>query len=129
MNFGTKNPYQKCFYNEKDESAGWVELRTLNPAKAKEIAKKTITKKVEFKRRQRFEVEVVDDKLKETLTWDYCIGNWENTCDESGLPIENNAENKVELMNTSNEFAAFVASHLERISEEEEKFAENEVKN
>lgn len=129
MNFSIDNPFVTFFFNEKDDSDGFIEIRTLNAAKAKEISRKTTKKKVEFKRGQRYEVEVIDEPLREKLTWDYCIGNWGQVNDDDGREYENTAENKVKLMNNSNVFATYVAECMEKVDEADSYIQEQSEKN
>lgn len=129
MNFSTENPFVTFFFNEKDDSDGFIEIRTLNAAKAKEISKKTTKKKVEYPRGKRFEVEVVNDELREKLTWDYCIGKWSQVNDDNGNEYENTVQNKVDLMNNSNAFASYVAECMEKIDEADNVIQEQSEKN
>jgi hypothetical protein len=123
------NPHTRCYYDPEDEDAGFVDLRTLTMEKSKKIAKATTRRRIEYKRGRRHEIEDVDDKKREQMTWSYCIGEWGGTLDRNGTPIENTDENKVMLMNKSNQFANFVSVNLEKISEAEEEFKEAEAKN
>lgn len=129
MKFSVTNLFTKRFFNEDKEEEGFIELRSLTVEKSKEISKKTTKTKFEFKRGQRFEVETVNQKLREELTWDYCIGAWENVIDDNGKEYENTKENKVLLMNNSNAFSTFVAEGLEEIDTAESDHAEVTEKN
>jgi hypothetical protein len=129
MNFSTNNKYTRCFYDPNDEDKGFVDLRTLTAEESRKISKLTTKISYKFKRGQRHEIEEVDEKKRDFLRWDYCIGEWGGTNDENGEPYENTAKNKVMLMNQSNEFCNFVLINLEKIGEAEEELKEAEAKN
>lgn len=129
MIFSTENPFTKFFFDEDDHDKGWVDLRTLSVSEIKKIRKATVKKKFEFKRSQRYEVEDVNEKLRDELTWNYCIGEWNNVLDEEGNERPNTKEQKLELMHGSPAFAAFVGQKLEELGELQEQLKEAEEKN
>lgn len=129
MKFSTDNPYVRCYFDDDKPEEGFVELRTLTFEKITEIRKKTVKKRVEFKRQQRYEVEEVNERLRDELTWDYCIGDWSQVLDDQGQEIENTKENKLMLMGKSVAFSSFVGQNLEDIGGAQEKLKEAETKN
>lgn len=129
MEFTIDNPYTRCYYDPENEDAGFVDLRTLTMEESKRIARITAKTKIEYKRGRRHEVEDINHGMRERLTWDYCIGDWGGTQIKKGEPLENTTDNKVMLMNKSNQFANFVSVNLEKIGEDEEQIKDIEGKN
>jgi len=129
MIFNTENPFTRFYFNEDNENDGFIELRVLNAAKAKEIRKKTRKTKFVVQRGGRFEEETVNEKLRDTLTWDYCIGSWDQVEDGQGGSYESTKENKFLLMENSVPFSTFVGEKLEELGEAEAELKEAVEKN
>lgn len=107
-------------FDENDPESGEVGIRPLNPARREEIRKKSVKKRVEYKKGQRFEVEDVNDDLFSELLWDYSITGWNGLVDDDGKEIPCTSENKVFLMRNHVGFARFIGDKMERLSEEYE---------
>lgn len=105
------------------DGGGRVELRTLSYDALKTINKKSIRKKVDFKKVEgtpgRFEYEEVNEDLQNELFWDHCIVAWENLFDAKEKEIPCTTENKVLLMSRSAQFSKFVSDSLQTLSEDE----------
>jgi hypothetical protein len=112
---------------------GRVHLRTLSVAEFREIQKKTVKKRVDYKRVDgvpgRFEYEDVNQDLQNELYWDAVIVDWENLTDGKGKEIPCTRENKVLLMSKSKKFLDFIVDSLRRLGEDEEVQKEKEIKN
>lgn len=119
MKFSTAEPFTRFFFNNVDEKDGWIDLRALSLDKSKEIRKKTIKKRIEFKRGQRFEVEDVNTALRDKETFDYCIGEWSKVEDDKGQEYENTLESKLTLMAHSVPFANYVTDKLDFLSDQQ----------
>ena len=129
INLAEPNPFTRCYFDEDDHGEGWVDVRTLNIAKLNEIEKKTVIEKKRLKRGQVLTERKVNQKLKDTMTWGYCIGEWAVVVDEKAQPIPNTVENKVFLMTNSPSFSTFVVDQLEKLGDIEIEEAEAEEKN
>lgn len=126
---GNMNPFVKCYFDDDDESEGFVELRVLPASKSREIEKKTTKVKKTMKRGMVTTDEVVNDKLRDEMMWSYCIGKWEGVIDQNGKPIENDTKHKVLLMANSPVFAEFVGENIGIASDTANEEAEAEEKN
>lgn len=104
-------------FDESDPKSGEIALRPLNSERRKEIRKKAIKKRVEYKHGQRFPVEEPDDDLFSELVWDYSIVDWSGLVDDAGNEIPCTLENKVFLMRKHIGFARFVSAKLEELSD------------
>jgi len=104
------------------DNGGKICLRVCDGDALRNIRKKTVTKKVEYKkvdnRLERFVVEDANDDLQADMIWDYCIVNWENFFDKNKKPIPCTPENKKLLMGKSIQFAKFVSECLDKLREE-----------
>lgn len=117
MNFDLDNlnPGAVFYFDDSTPEKGSVTLRACPADVLSDMEKKTTTRRVEYKRGQRFEVvDRREDRWKE-LFYDYVIVGWENI-KANGQPLECNAENKLKLMGQSPAFAAFVADSLEKLN-------------
>lgn len=106
-----------------------IQLRALTVEELEKIRKKTVKTKLEFKRGQRFEVDVTDEQESQKLTWDYCIVDWENILDGNGNPMECNTENKLLLMRRSAKFASWVTDSLAMVTDDHVERQESAEKN
>jgi hypothetical protein len=115
------------------EGGGRVQLKTLTVAEFREIQKKTVKKRVDYKKVEgspgRFEYETVDQELQNELYWDAVIVNWENFSDKDKKPIPCTRDNKVLLMSRSKKFLDFVVESLKTLTEDEAVQKETEIKN
>lgn len=115
------------------EGGGRVQLRTLSIAEFKDIQRKTVRKKVDYKKIEgtvgRFEYEELNQDLQNELYWDAVIVGWDNLTDKSGKEIPCTKENKVLLMTHSKKFLEFVIESLKALGEEEEARRDAEAKN
>jgi hypothetical protein len=124
--FDLKNPNPGAWFkfNEDDPASGEICIRAVNTAKRREIQKKCIKQRVEYKHGQRFEFTESDDDLFSEMLWDYVIADWHDLEDDDGKPIECTKENKVFLMLNNVGFALFVNECLEKVNAD----LENRVK-
>jgi hypothetical protein len=118
------NPGAWFKFNEDDPKSGEISIRAVNAAKRREIQKKCIKQKVEYKHGQRFEFTESDDDLFSEMLWDYVIADWHDLEDDDGKPIECTKENKIFLMLNNVGFALFVNECLEKVNDD----LENRIK-
>lgn len=115
------------------EAGGRIKLKTLTIEDFKKIEKQTTKKSVEYKRvdgkAERFVCDDVNEDLRNELTWDTCIMEWENFYDKNEKPIPCTRENKILLMNRSMKFLEFVNQCLEQLRNDEKTQTEAEEKN
>lgn len=123
------NPGTWFPFDEDDPESGSVCVRVLNTAKRREIRKKAVKKRVEYKHGQRYEFEEADDGLYSELLWDYVIVDWCKLEDENGNPIECTTENKALLMRENVGFAMFINQCTEIVSDNAEQRAKAIEKN
>ena len=103
------------------KGGGKVWLRVCAGDDLRDIRKKTVKKKVEYRKvdgiMQRISFEDVDDDLQSQMVWDFCIVKWENFfADEAkSVPIPCNTENKLKLMGRSLVFSKFVGECLQTL--------------
>jgi len=111
---------------------GRIKLRVLPLGVGASIQTQTEKKTVEYKRGQRFEDVVVDHATRNSLTWDYCIAEWEGfEWEDEGklVAIPCTMENKTYLMSNVPEFALFFVSKMQEISSIEADAEEAQRKN
>lgn len=108
---------------------GRICLRVANGEALEEIRARTIKKKVEYKKGQRFEAEEVNGKLQSELLWDYTIVGWENLADAGGKAIPCTKANKAKLMRGSLVFQRIVADCLDKLNDDLLEQQESEEKN
>jgi len=105
------------------EDGGRIQLKTPTQGDLKEIQKKTVTKKVDYKRidgkAERFEIEEKNQDLENELFWDKCIVAWEKLFDIKNRPIECTKENKLLLMHISMKFVKFITDSMAQLSKDE----------
>lgn len=128
MKFDTKNVGTWFWFGEQEENGG-VCLRVCAGKDIREIDRLTSQTKKEYKRGNRHEYKVVDEKMYDELLWDFCIVDWKQVGIDGRKDVECSKENKILLMNHSVEFASFVGNCLERLSETELTAGEAEEKN
>ena len=128
MKFDLKNLNPGAFF-PFDEGEGGVTIRVANAKILEEIDKKCTKKKVEYKRGQRFETIDDDQKLRSELLWDYVIIDWEGVEDIEGNEIPCNKDNKILLMKESVKFSSFIGKCVEKLSDDEAEYAEDQEKN
>jgi hypothetical protein len=106
-----------------------IQVRVLPVEELEKIRKKTVKRKIEYRRGQRFEVEKVDEEQSQKLTWDYCIVNWEGILDHNEAPIECTTENKLLLMRGAPKFAGWVTDCIDQLNQDAEERQESAEKN
>ena len=115
------------------DGGGKVLLRALTADDYREIRRKTVKRKAEYRKVEgvagRFEFEEVDDDLQNELLWDKCIMAWEDILDSKGNQIPCTKEYKIALMSKSIMFARFVGDSLKAIADSESERAEQAEKN
>ena len=105
----------------KMEGGATVWLRVCAGDDLRDIRKKTVTKKKEYKKvdgnLNRLTYEDVDDDLQSQLVWDFCIVKWENLFSDVAkkVPIPCTTENKLKLMGRSLIFSKFVGECLQEL--------------
>lgn len=115
FNLDNLNPGATFYFDDADPKRGSVTLRACPADVSSDMEKKTTTRRIEYKRGQRFEVvDRREEKWKE-LFYDYVIVGWEDV-KANGKPLECNAANKLTLMGKSPVFATFVADCLEKLN-------------
>jgi len=123
------NPGTWFSFDESDEDSGKISIRTINQEKLAEIRDKTMKTEVEYKGDNRFEYIKTDNAKRDRIIWDYCIVDWQDLVDDDDIPIECTTENKIKLMNGHIGFSLFVESCLERLTKQNEIYAEYSEKN
>jgi len=130
MKFDLDNLNPGVFFPfEDDDENGGVEIRVANAGSMEIINKETTKKKVEWRKNQRVEYDIVDEDKRSSMLWDYVIVGWKNINDSDGDPIECTTENKIKLMKESPQFSMFVGSCIETLSDEAETRSEELEKN
>jgi len=123
------NPGTWFYFDDEKPEEGRVCLRVCNGEILDQIDRETVSRKVEYRKHQRYETEDVDDKKRDLLMWDYVIVDWENLCDANGKEIPCTAENKAKLMTGSPFFFQFVSDCVDRLNAEQAAIREQEEKN
>lgn len=115
------------------EGGGQIHLQLLDADDFKEIKKKTVEKKIEFKRvegkAERFNFEEVNDELQNELFWDRIILEWKNLFDAKEAPIECTKDTKILLMTKSKKFSTFIFESLKKLREMDEQQSKEAEKN
>ena len=104
-------------------------LRVCTSDSYKEIRKKTVRNRVEYKQGQRFMFEDTNEDERNKLVWDYCIVDWKGIYDAENKPIPCTKEFKLILMNKSVKFAEFVTTKLNLLRELKDAHSKEEEKN
>jgi hypothetical protein len=129
FNMQDLNPPTRFLFDESDPDGGWIEIRRCNGDALDSIREKTIKRRVEFRRGQRFEVTDVDDRLYSEMVWDYSITGWNGLEDENGVPIPCSKETKAALMRGSLKFSEMVSGFLDKLDDAEAERKEEFEKN
>jgi len=130
MKFNTKDLNPGVFFPfDEDNPSEGITLRLVNNEIITKVNKKTVKKKLEFRRGRQFERIDEDEKLREEMIWDYIIVDWKGVEDEDGSVLECNRENKCRLMRGSVWLAGFVADCTEILSDQAGKAQEDAEKN
>lgn len=115
------------------EGGGRIQLQSMTADKHKEIRRKTVKKKTDFKKVEgtpaRFEYEEVNDDLANELFWDFVIVDWENFFDAKGETIICNKENKLMMIAKSTKFMKIVSECLKELNDAEAEAAAAAAKN
>ena len=129
--FSLKDPNPGVWFrfDQDDQNSGEISIRAVNQRKRREIQRKCIKNRVEYKHGQRFEVQDTNDDLFSELLWDYIVADWNKLEDDDGNPIECTTENKLILMAENVGFQQFVNACLLKVTEEYEERAETIEKN
>ena len=115
FDFSDLNPPVWFYFDDEEPGDGSILLRGLSPHDASDFTKKCSKKMPpEYKHGQRFEIpDEMNDKKYSDMIWDFVIVDWKNIVDENGKKIECTTENKLKLINHSNEFVKFVSKSLD----------------
>ena len=127
LDFDNLNPSVWFDHPDPNDEAR-IQLRILPVEELEKIRRKTTTKRVEYRRGQRFEVEKIDEEQNMKLTWDYCIVDWSGIEDING-EVECTTENKFQLMRKAPKFASWVTDCLDQLNQDEESRKESAEKN
>ncbi len=129
MKFNLSDLNPPAWFDHPDHEGSRICIRVLSSSDLEKINKKTVKIKADYRRGQRFEVEKIDEKKRNELTWIHCIVDWEGIHDETGARIECTDENKVLLMQNAPSFTSWVADSLEELNEYDAKRQEDAAKN
>lgn len=103
------------------EGGGVVYLRVCAGDDLKAIRKKTVKKKIEYKKidgnLQRMPFEEIDEDVQSEMIWDFCIVDWKNLFSDEAktIPIPCTTANKMLLMGKSLVFSRFVGESLQTL--------------
>lgn len=128
MKFNLDDLNPAAWFDHPTEN-GRIQVRALSVEELQKINKKTTRTKIEYRRGQRFEVEIVDQEENQNLTWDYCITDWENILDQDENPMPCTLENKKLLMRKAPKFAGWVTDCLNQLGEDNSQRQEEAEKN
>lgn len=129
FNLQDLNPGTKFFFDEDNESEGFLTLRILPNDVRDDIKSRAIKKRAEYKKGQRYEFNEFNEDLFAEEVWEYSIQDWGGVYDENGTEIPCTKENKIMLMNKSPIFARFYEDRLVILRELIEKQAKVSEKN
>ena len=129
MRFNLSDLNPPAWFNHPDHAGSRICLKVLSSAEMESINKKTSQTKIEYRRGQRFEVEKVDEKKRNELTWSTAIVDWEGIFDENENELPCTDENKVLLMQNAPTFTSWVLESLEQISDDSIQRQEDAEKN
>lgn len=127
LNMDNLNP--PAWFDHPQDDEARICLRVASALDLEEIRKKTVKKRVEYKRGQRFEVDHIDEELQTELTWKLCIIDWEGLYDYEDKPIPCTDENKVLLIRNSPQFSKWVVDCLDLLNEDNVQQSESAEKN
>ena len=116
MRFNLSDLNPPAWFDHPKHEDSRICLKVLSSAEMESINRKTTKTTIEYRRGQRFEVEKVDEKKRNELTWSAAIVDWEGIYDEHGDEIPCTDENKVLLMQNAPTFTSWVLESLEQIS-------------
>ena len=115
------------------EDGGRLRLKNLTAEELKDIRRKTVKKRVDFKKVEgtpgRFEYEDVDRDLENEMFWETVIVDWEKFFDKNGQPIPCTKENKIILMSRSSKFVKLVMDLMKGLADYDADQAERAEKN
>jgi len=112
----TKDTGTKFFFDEEDESQGFVVIKLLNTAEIEKIEKSCVKFSPQAFKGQIRDKRTCDDKKYFELTYDAIILNWDNV-ELDGEVIECNLANKAKMMRENNLFASFIIDCLAKLTE------------
>lgn len=125
--FSSKKEGTWFFFDDNDESLGGVQLRLLTPGEEDKIERMTVKKKQKPSRGVQMEIRTVDEKLKNRMTYDAWISDWNNV-QLDGKTVSCNTENKIKMMEIT-DFCRFVIDGILSLSETNETIELAKVKN
>lgn len=128
MKFNLDNLNPGVYFPFEDDEGG-VTVRVASADVIRGIDKKTVKKKVQFRRGQRYEIDDTDEEKRSALVWDYAIVDWNGVFDNDGNEIPCTTDNKIKLMNGSVQFSRFIGNCLEQLTEDVEAYDEELEKN
>lgn len=125
----------KFYWDEKDTSGPWVDLRIVPMETLDGFRKQCTTKKVEYvvntisRKMDRVDSETFDDDKFNALIWDHAIVSWGGGwVDKAGKEHPCDTETKVKFMKNA-KFNKFVSKCLTTLQEDAAKDAEDIEKN
>ncbi len=128
MKFDTKNDGTWFWFGD-DEKNGGVCLRVCAGEDVRRLERLTTKPGKEYKRGNRYEYKIVDNKKYDELLWDFCVVDWRKVDIDGKVNVECTRENKMILMSKSVEFASFVGRCMETLGDTENAEEEAEEKN
>ncbi|KKN30428.1 hypothetical protein LCGC14_0834070 [marine sediment metagenome] len=125
--FSSKKEGTWFYFDDTDESLGGIQLRLLTPVEEDKIERLTVKKKQKPYRGMQIETKTIDEKMKNRLTYDAWISDWNNV-QLDGKEVSCNVENKLKMMEIT-DFARFVIDGILSLSETNETIEKAKVKN
>lgn len=127
-NFSCDNVGTWFHFDPANETLGGVCLKTITPEELRRIEQMTVRHRKKIKRGIAYDDPEVNEKLADELRWDFCIVGWKEIS-IGGQPAECTKENKLKLMNGSEDFRKFIGSSLETLNETNRTLEEARAKN
>ena len=118
MRFNLSDLNPPAWFDHPEHEGSRICLKVLSSAEMESINKQTVKNKIEYRRGQRFEVEKVNEKKRNELTWATAIVDWQGIFDETGNELPCTDENKVLLMQNAPSFTSWVLESLEQMSDD-----------
>lgn len=129
MKFDLDDLNPPVWFEMPGDSGGKLAVRVCAGEDLERIRKKTVKKRSEYRRGQRFEFTETDEAKENELIWDHCIVDWSGLLDKNDKKIKCSTENKILLMRKSAFFSGFLAKCLETLSQDMAGHIESAEKN
>ena len=129
MRFNLDNLNPPTWFEHPEDEEARVCLRVASGEDMNQIVKETTTKRFEWRRGTRQEIEDVDEDKRSDLTWQACIVDWEGLYDNEDNPIPCTDENKIKLMLGSPPFSRWIVECLDKLTDNHQQTQESAEKN